>query len=165
MTQVIAPTPGRIVWYWPSTNDGLSALAGQPLAAIVAAAHDDRHVNLSVIDAHGNHHGRTNVFLSQPDQERPTSRDYGFAEWMPYQKGQAAKTEQAVAVAEVMAATAGVAATPALDVAQAANPTHPVFAESDGTSASETGLVAPAEAAAEAPVEAPAASEAPAPTE
>lgn len=120
MTQVITPTPGRIVWYWPSTNDGLSALAGQPLAAIVAAVHDDRHVNLSVIDAHGNHHGRTNVFLSQPDQERPTSRDYGFAEWMPYQKGQAAKTEQAVAVAEGMTAIAGVAATLALDVATSA---------------------------------------------
>ena len=158
MNSVITPTPGRIVWYWPSTNDGLSALAGQPLAAIVAAVHDDRHVNLSVVDAHGNHHGRTNVFLSQPDQERPVSRDYGFAEWMPYQKGQAAKVEQVQSALAEAISTDGVGVT-----------TPAMFAETNGTSASEIGLVTPAEPAAEAPVEAPveapAASEAPAPTE
>lgn len=125
----ITPTPGRIVWYWPAANDGIPASNINPLSAVVAAVHDDRHVNLCVFDHYGLPHSRTNVFLSQPDQERPTSREYAFAEWMPYQKGQAAKTEQLAAVVET-AIAAGVGDT-----------TPAMFAEVDGTSASLVGLV------------------------
>lgn len=81
----IQPTPGRIVWYWPSTNDGVPSLPGQPLAAIVASVHTDRRVNLSVIDSYGNHHARGNVSLIQPDDIRPQPGSFNFAEWMPYQ--------------------------------------------------------------------------------
>lgn len=91
----IIPTPGRIVWYRPAPNDNIPALADQPLAAIVAAVHSDTQINVSVIDAYGHHHSRQNVFLAHPDSELPPTGAY--AEWMPYQKGQAAKTEAAEA--------------------------------------------------------------------
>lgn len=89
MSAVITPTPGRIVWYWPSVNDGVPSLPGQPLAAIVASVHTDRRVNLSVIDSYGNHHARGNVSLIQPDDIRPQPGSFNFAEWMPYQIGAA----------------------------------------------------------------------------
>ncbi len=127
MSAVITPTPGRIVWYWPAPNDNIPALAGQPLAAIVAAVHSDRYINLCVIDAYGNHHSRQNVFLSQSDEDAAPS---GFAEWMPYQKGQAAKVEQVQSALAAAISTDGVGVT-----------TPAMFAETDGTSASETGLV------------------------
>lgn len=150
MSAVITPTPGRIVWYWPAFIDGIPSMQGQPLAAIVATVHDDRRVNLSVIDSYGNHHARTNVYLNQPDEERPIPGSFNFAEWMPYQKGQAAKTEQAqTALADALK--------PGNFVAQS-TATDPIamFAETDGTSASETGLAHnPNEGAEQGPEEAP----------
>lgn len=88
---MIKPTVGRVVWYWPSPkehivgNDG-----GQPLAALVAHVWSDTCVNLAVFDANGCGHSRTSVLLHQDGNPRPGA---GFCEWMPYQKGQAAKTE------------------------------------------------------------------------
>ncbi len=89
---MIEPTPGRVVWFWPAPNDNIPALSGRPLAALVAAVHSDRYINLSVIDAYGNHHSRQSVFLAQPEDEATPAS--GFAQWMPYQLGQAAKAEQ-----------------------------------------------------------------------
>lgn len=91
MTQVISPTPGRIVWYFPAPHDGIGQIAGQPLAAIVAAAHHDRLVNLAVFDAYGNAQQRSNVTLVQPDEDLPSG---AFAAWMPYQVKAATKAEQ-----------------------------------------------------------------------
>lgn len=125
MSADIQPTPGRIVWYWPSANDGVPSLPGQPLAAIVASVHTDRRVNLSVIDSYGNHHARGNVSLIQPDDIRPQPGSFNFAEWMPYQIGQKAKTDEL---------QAQVTPLPVIDP-------RALFAESDGASASETGLV------------------------
>ncbi len=52
----------------------------------------DRMVNLVVFDSNGRSLARTSVTLLQDDEPKP---EYGrFASWMPYQKGQAAKTEQ-----------------------------------------------------------------------
>lgn len=121
MSAVIEPTPGRIVWYWPAPNDNIPALAGKPLAATVAAVHDTRTVNLTVFDAYGNLHSRQSVHLVQPEDD-PVFVPY--AQWMPYQVGQAAKTEQVEAQLEEVAA----------------DPADP-FAETDGTSASELGFV------------------------
>lgn len=87
----ITPTPGRVVWYYPPTNDPLqsfsSVQAGKPLAAHIAHVWSDTCVNLMVIDPNGVPTGRTSVLLYQGDTDRPSS---SFAEWMPYQKGQAA---------------------------------------------------------------------------
>ena len=86
MSAAITPTPGRIVWFYPAPNDNIPVLAGQPLAAIIAAVHSDRYINLSVIDAYGHHHSAQSVYLAQPDDEAVPVR---HAEWMPYQLSQA----------------------------------------------------------------------------
>lgn len=92
---MIKPTVGRIVHYWPSLRDPGPDPKGQPLAAIVAHVHSDVCVNLSVSDANGYPFNRTNVRLLQAGEDRPDMM--GFCEWMPYQLGQAAKTEAAEA--------------------------------------------------------------------
>lgn len=130
MTQVISPTPGRIVWFYPAPHDGIGQIGGQPLAAIVAGVHNDRLINLAVFDAYGNTQQRSNVTLAQPDEDRPSG---AHATWMPYQIGQAAKAETAQ---EPDAETP----LPVIDTAA-------MLAETDGTSASETGLVVDADSA------------------
>jgi hypothetical protein len=47
-------------------------------------------VNLSVVDHNGRQLGVTSVPLHQLENERPNGM---YCEWMPYQQGQAAKTE------------------------------------------------------------------------
>jgi len=89
------------VWFTPGAA-GVSArpefmtIAGmeegaepQPCAALVAYVFNDRMVNLSVSDHYGRTHNFTSVQLLQDDDARPV--DGYFAEWMPYQVGQAAK--------------------------------------------------------------------------
>lgn len=104
MSAAITPTPGRIVWFHPAPNDNIPALAGQPLAAIVAAVHSDRYINLSVIDAYGHHHSAQSVYLAQPGDEAVPVR---HAKWMPYQISQAgikpanAQPEGKLSVADV----------------------------------------------------------------
>jgi hypothetical protein len=93
---MIQPTIGRVVWYHPSTGDPdlakfSQAHEGKPFAAIVAHVWSDTCVNLCVIDPNGQTLGRTSVFLWQGDTDRPSNT---YAEWMPYQKGQAARTEE-----------------------------------------------------------------------
>ena len=95
---MIKPTVGRVVWYWPSRahdihNSGICGGGNQPLAAIITHVWSDTCVNLSIFDANGKQFSRTSVFLHQEGCERPSEM---FAEWMPYQHGQAAKTEQPV---------------------------------------------------------------------
>ncbi len=86
---VIAPTPGRVVWFYPAENDPLFVAGyAEPRAAIVARVWNDRLVNLTVFDADGNPHPRTSVFLIQPGD--PTTAS-SHCRWMPYQIGQAAK--------------------------------------------------------------------------
>lgn len=98
---MIKPTVGRVVWYTPSPIgvDGsgrkifqFPCTVGQPLAAIIAYVHSDSMVNLTVFDANGESHGVCSVDLIQDGQPKP---EFGrYCEWMPYQKGQAAKTGQ-----------------------------------------------------------------------
>jgi hypothetical protein len=86
---MIKPTVGRVVWFWPSTmREGDDTK--QPFAATVAYVHSDRMVNLSVVDHNGRQYGISSVPLRQPEDESP---DGMFCEWMPYQQGQAAKTD------------------------------------------------------------------------
>lgn len=128
MSAVITPTPGRIVWFYPADHDGIGQLKGQPLAAIVAGVHNDHLVNLAVFDAYGNTQQRSNVHLVQPDEDRPNS---AHATWMPYQIGQAAKTEQ---VERAIEQTTTIGSTNWDTKAS-------MFTQSNGTSASEIGLV------------------------
>lgn len=92
---IIKPTVGRVVWFHPSELTGEANFArhqdGQPYAAIIARVWSNAIVNLTVFDASGTPHPRTSVKLWQGDGIPPGT----YCEWMPYQKGQAAKTEAA----------------------------------------------------------------------
>lgn len=89
---MIKPTPGRVVWYTPCDDDPTPKFRGEKLAAHIARVINDRLVNLLVIRADGVTYGRHDVILVQDGDERP--KEGRYCEWMPYQKGQAAKTEQ-----------------------------------------------------------------------
>lgn len=85
---IIPPTIGRVVWYRtakPSADGPVS----QPFAALVAYVHDDRLVTLAVFDHNGCPERHANVTLLQEGDEPPAEGCY--AEWMPYQLGQAKK--------------------------------------------------------------------------
>lgn len=85
---MISPTIGRVVWYWPGTSDFGIDNGDQPLAALVTHVWSDSCVNLAVFGQDGTAHGRTSVRLVQDDSG---NSGQPFAEWMPCQKGQAAK--------------------------------------------------------------------------
>lgn len=90
---MIVPSNGRIVWYTPvrGGEEFIVQHGIEPLAALVAHVHSDRMVNLVVFDSQGFMHTRTSVTLLQDDDPKP--EEGRFCAWMPYQKGQAAKTE------------------------------------------------------------------------
>lgn len=92
---MISPTIGRVVWFHPSTSDALMGGSNQPLAALVTYVHGDRCVNLAAFDVNGCLYSRCSVLLLQDDDVAPENGYY--AEWMPFQKGQAAKQEEAKA--------------------------------------------------------------------
>jgi hypothetical protein len=90
---MIKPTVGRAAHFHPAANDQAICKGGeQPLAAIIAHVWSDTCVNLVVFDANGHSWSRTSVLLIQDDGPIPEGGYY--CAWMPYQKGQAAKTEE-----------------------------------------------------------------------
>lgn len=91
MSNPIVPTVGRVVWFTPSHDSVRPRIAGLPLAAMIVGVWSDTCVNLAVFDANGDSFGQTSVPLIQ--DETAIKPDGFYAEWMPYQKGQAAKTE------------------------------------------------------------------------
>lgn len=98
---MIQPSIGRVVWYRPNlATDGNLARnsVDQPFAAIVTFIYSAELVNLVVFDHRGTPHNRAGVRLAQDREAAP-----GECEWMPYQKGQAAKTEIAEAQLKVQA--------------------------------------------------------------
>ena len=80
---MIKPTVGRVVLFVGSNG-------GEQCAAIVAHVWSDTCVNLAFFDANGVAGNATSVPLVQEGMEKPA---FYYCEWMPYQKGQAAKTE------------------------------------------------------------------------
>jgi hypothetical protein len=90
---MIKPTVGRVVWFYDQSSVKAGYLpdpAGQPMVGLVAHVLNDRMVNLTVSDAYGQTFSRALVPLRQEGDPEP---DGAYCEWMPYQKGQAAKTE------------------------------------------------------------------------
>lgn len=88
---MIKPTVGRVVWYYPpGCKQG-----EQPLPALVAHVWGDDCVNLAIFDANGVPYQKppTSVYLAQEGAEVPSGGNY--CTWMPYQMGQAKKTEAA----------------------------------------------------------------------
>lgn len=89
---MIVPTNGRVVWFTPAAHDTLhSSYGDKPWAAHVCHVWHERMVNLLVIQPDGQTRIETSVALLQDDDPRPDAGRY--AEWMPYQNGQAAKAE------------------------------------------------------------------------
>lgn len=86
---MIKPTVGRVLWFY-------KAVPGQghkgPLAAIVAKVHTDSCVALCAFDEGGRARSEPSVRLVQEGEKCPT---FDYCAWMPYQLGQAAKTEAA----------------------------------------------------------------------
>ncbi|OWG18353.1 hypothetical protein KDK82_1832 [Delftia sp. K82] len=115
-TSPIKPTIGRRVWFRPSAqflerNPTVTQLGPlQPMDAGIVYVHHDHMVNLAVCD----HVGRTHMVPSVPllaGQWEPSDGDYMVCEWMPYQKGQAAKTEAAPGAIEFKSYADGTVAT------------------------------------------------------
>lgn len=107
--EIIKPTVGRKVWFrnngsmqkLPRADGGTAhpVFCGieQPMDATVIFVHGARMVNLDITDHIGQRFVATSVPLLQDDDAIP---DMGFyCEWMPYQKGQAAKVEAKEAAA------------------------------------------------------------------
>lgn len=108
MSKIITPSVGRKVWFrlngitelqkprsgaemvtaraFPQVSD-----PAKPLDATVVHVWNDRMVNLQILDHSGNPFIATSVTLLQ---EGDTPPQFGFyAEWMPYQLGQAKKED------------------------------------------------------------------------
>ncbi|MGY3393417.1 hypothetical protein ACVWW6_006008 [Bradyrhizobium sp. USDA 3311] len=116
---MIEPTVGRAIWYRPPGSHP----SAQPHAAHVAFVHDPRLVNLLIISHDGVAYPGTEIIVVQEGDPIPTAEQAprGYAEWMPYQKGQAAKAD----ALQAQIAGAGQAPAPApapQSVSQAAPP-------------------------------------------
>lgn len=74
------PTIGRVVYYHDE-NDG------KECAAIVVHVWNDACINLATFDHNGNSKGVTSVVQGTDKRQW---------DWMPYQKGQAKKTEEII---------------------------------------------------------------------
>jgi hypothetical protein len=92
---MIMPSNGRIVLFTPARSEDRPVAQhdpAQPLAAIVTHVWGERMINLCAFDSNGQPLAFTSVPLVQDGDPKPEGF---FAEWMPYQKGQAAKAEEA----------------------------------------------------------------------
>lgn len=87
---MIKPTIGRVVLVTRKSADG-TRTSDQHEAALVSYVFGDRMINVGGFDRNGQPFHATSVALLQDDDEAPSMGTY--AEWMPYQKGQAAKAE------------------------------------------------------------------------
>ena len=95
---MIQPTVGRVVLFTPSKHDqNIDRIDDKPMAAIITSVWDERTVNLVIFGHNGYQWSKLGVMLLQDDDPAPQYGD--FCEWMPYQKGQAAKTEDLTASA------------------------------------------------------------------
>lgn len=99
---IIKPTVGRRVWFRPSAaflanNPALTQFnPEQPMDAGIVYVHHDHMVNLIVTDHVGMTFQAPSVPLLAGQYEPAEDGDvYCCCEWMPYQKGQAAKADAA----------------------------------------------------------------------
>jgi len=108
---MIKPTIGRVVHYRPT------GISGVICAALITAVHSDTCINLRAFHADGTDSAPASVDLVQDDNYPSDGRP--FAEWMPYQIGQAAKTEQVIADTAAAADAVALTVEPETDTAAA----------------------------------------------
>lgn len=120
------PTVGRKVWYRPFGHDRTELKVWndkQPCDATVTYVWHDRMVNLLVVGPTGAAYAKNSVQLLQEGDPVPTLLNGGYAEWMPYQVGQAKAQAPVVTVAYTDGTTAtGVLPLPAESPAQQESP-------------------------------------------
>jgi hypothetical protein len=81
---MITPTVGRVIWIRQRTH----ALRGsQPEAALVAFVNEDGTINVGGTNHHGLPFALNSVKILAEGETPPT--DGVYAEWMPFQLGQA----------------------------------------------------------------------------
>jgi len=90
----IKPSIGRVVWYYPGGEKDRKA-GKQPYSAQIAYVHSDTCINIGYLDNNGVAGSASSVRLLGEGE----TCEHPFCCWMPYQLGQAAKTEQAEAKA------------------------------------------------------------------
>jgi hypothetical protein len=94
----IEPTVGRVVHYYhrdPAHDDPeTEAQIIGPQAALLCGVNADGTINVAHFDEQGNCRPATNVLLLQDEDAEPDEETLNWAEWMPFQKGQAQKTEE-----------------------------------------------------------------------
>lgn len=88
---MIRPTVGRMVWFQPA-KPAEQPLRDSPYAAIIVYVWSDTCVNLVYFDANGELGTACSAMLVQEDSDELPKTGY-FAQWMPYQRGQAARAE------------------------------------------------------------------------
>lgn len=95
---MIKPTIGRVVLFFPCApwpaNDGKN-----PIPAVIAKVWSDRLINIGGFDQNGAPFNATSVILHQEGDPKPPGV---HAEWMPYQIGQAKRTEIAESAAQAV---------------------------------------------------------------
>jgi hypothetical protein len=84
---MITPTIGRVVWVIRPLE---SLDIKQPEVGLVTYVHGDHCINVAGFNSNGTPFTLTSLWLVQDDEAKPEGN---FACWMPYQKGQAAKSE------------------------------------------------------------------------
>lgn len=94
---MIKPTIGRVVLVQGRSE---STDPSQAEPALVSYVWSDTMINVGGFDHNGKTFSFTSLKLLQDDEPAPTVGAY--AEWMPYQKGQAAKTEALEAAAKAV---------------------------------------------------------------
>lgn len=83
---MISPTIGRVVLVHREYSG-----SDQAEPALVSYVHHDRLINVGGFDQNGQPFAATNIMLLQDDDAAP--EEGNWAEWMPYQKQAAAKSE------------------------------------------------------------------------
>lgn len=90
---MITPTVGRVVHYWRANEKPERNVLEDPCAAIITRVFGPQMINVVVFSPEGVPTGRTSIWLKQEGGE-PIDEQAEHCTWMPYQVGQAAKTEQ-----------------------------------------------------------------------
>lgn len=86
---MIKPTVGRVVWYFHAGQSHES----EPQAALVVSVIDDMTINVAGFEHDGTPFAQHNVLLLSDGESYGNPSGGPWAKWMPYQHGQAAKTE------------------------------------------------------------------------
>lgn len=99
---MIKPTVGRVVWVRNRVPSDYGRRPGQidkaqPEVGFIVYVHSDTCVNVAGFDRNGEHFAITSLVLRQLEDDHVSDEHWTIthAEWMPYQMGQAARTEQA----------------------------------------------------------------------